>query len=465
MQSIAQIFRDPIFWLGVAIVAATQWVVLGLGTPLYEIDTNSFVRGGFSWDIYHNPLLNIYIAVCTKIWPDVWFIVGLQSLFFAFAASFLAKVLLNEKPWLFGIACVLAAFEPLTMFYNHSILAESFFTSFTLLTVAMLVRWMRQGRWQDALLLGLVMGLCFMSKLSAMIHMPLLGLMLVRVGLPLKTRLRGILLTLFPFAACYLFVFVGQRTINQGDIYTVEGRVRWDFSSALYDSSEAGNPEFAKWVHPYLYPNGEFVAHRELRRELTYLGYKDCVTDWEKRGYAAHEGINSCDSLFGIVAKQIMDRHFWAAEKQFIADNFHFVHSLNYIDYRFTPGLHYYHPQAEYDYIDSLMAVNYGYNLADHATEIPKIWRSLEFGNVYMPIIWWLWWVVLLVGLVLWIRRRQAWELLVLGMITAIPIVFHLVYISYRPRFLAPYIVLVLVLLLYEVGMLIPKTKMAMPMK
>ncbi len=465
MQRISQIFRDKAFWLGVTLIAAIQWTMLALGTPLYEIDTNSFIRGGLSWDIYHNPLLNIYIAVCTKIWPDVWFIVGLQSLFYALSASFLATVLFHGRRWLLVIACLLAALEPLTMFYNHSMLAESFFTSFALLTVAMLILWMRHGRWQDALFLGLAMGFCFMAKLSAMIHMPLLALLLVRAGFPLKARLRGLMLTLLPFAACYLFVFVGQRTINEGDIYTVEGRVRWDFSSALYDSTEAGNPEFARWVHPYLFQNGKFVAHRELRRELTYLGYKDCVADWERRGYAAHEGINSCDSLFGVVAKQIMDRHFWEAENQFVADNFHFVHSLNYIDYRFTPGLHYYHPQAEYDYIDSLMAVNYGYNLADHADDIPKIWRNLEFGNVYMPVVWWLWWVVLAAGFVLWIRRRTTWELLVLGMLTAIPIVFHLVYISYRPRFLAPYLVLMLMLLLWEVGMVIPETKKATPIE
>lgn len=464
MQHVSQILRSRGFLLGLGFIAAVQWAMLAIGTPLYEIDTNSFIRGGLSWDIYHNPLLNIYIAACTKLWPNVWFIVGLQCLFFAAAASFLANVLLGHRKGLHWVAFVLAALEPLTMFYNHSMLAESFFTSLTLLTVAMLVLWLRHGRWQDAVLLGFVMGFCFMAKLSAMIHLPLLGLLLLRAGWPLHTRLRGLGLALLPFAACYMFVFVGQRTINEGDIYTVEGRVRWDFSSALYDSTEAGNPAFARWVHPYLYPDGQFVTHRELRRELSYLGYKDCVADWERRGYAAHKGINACDSLFGVVAREIMARHFWEAEKQFIADNFRFVHSLNYIDYRFTPGLHYYHPQAEYDYIDSLMAVTYDYSLAEREAAIPKIWRSLEFGNAYMPIVWWTWWCVLVLGLVLWMRRRQTWELLALGMVTAIPIVFHLVYISYRPRFLAPYVLLMFLLLLWEIGML-QKAKKATPLE
>jgi hypothetical protein len=101
------------------------------------------------------------------------------------------------------------------------------------------------------------------------------------------------------------------------------------------------------------------------------------------------------------------------------------------------------------------MQVTYGYSLAEREQDIPRIWRSLTFGNVYMPIVWWLWWVVLVVGVVLWLRRRDRWELLALGLITTIPIVFHLVYISYRPRFLAPYIVLMLLLLLWEIGVVL----------
>jgi hypothetical protein len=458
MQRPLDIVCNKGFWMGVALVAAVQWVCLAIGTPLYEIDTNSFIRGGLSWDIYHNPLLNIYIAACTKLWPNVWFIIGLQCLLYAVAATLLSNVLFTNRPALRWAALGLAAVEPLTMFYNHSMLSESFFTSFSLLSVAMLVLWLRHGRWQTALLLGAMMGLCFMAKLSAMIHLPLLGLMLLRWRWPLRTRLKGLGLAMLPFLMCYGFVFVGQKIINQGDIYTVEGRVRWDFSSAMYDSTEAGDPAFARYVHPHLYPDGQLAAHRELRRELSYLGYKDCVADYEARGFAANLGVNACDSIFGRVAQAIMARHFWQAERQFIADNFRFAHELNYIDYRFTPGLHYYHPAHEYAYIDSLMLQTYGYSLADREADIPLIWRSLTFGNVYMPLIWWLWWGVLLLALWLWLRRRDRWELMVLGLLTAIPMVFHLVYISYRPRFLAPYIVLMGMLLLWEIGFFLRKT-------
>lgn len=449
MQRPLDIVQSRTFWRSAAMVTLVQWICLAIGTPLYEIDTNSFIRGGLSWDIYHNPLLNIYIAACTKIWANVWFIVGLQCLLYGCAAALLAQVLFDRSRWRW-LALGIAALEPLTMFYNHSMISESFCTSFLMMSVALLILWMRHGHWQSAVLFGAMMGLCFMSKLSAMIHLPLFGLMLLRWGMSMGSRIKGFGLAVLPFMACYAFVFAGQKIINNGDIYTVEGRVRWDFSSAMYDSTEARDPAFARYVHPHLYPGGQMAAHRELRRELSYLGYKDCVADYEAQGYPANRGVNACDSIFGRVAQQIMARHFWQAERRFVADNFTFIHSLNYIDYRFTPGLHYYHPDHEYQYIDSLMLATYHYSLATRQDEIPRIWRSLDFGNVYLPLLWWSWWVVLVVGLVMWMRQRDRWELMVLGMITAIPILFHLVYISYRPRFLAPYVVLMLMLMLWE---------------
>ena len=420
---------------------------------MYEIDTNSFIRGGFSWDIFHNPFLNLYIAAFGKVWPNLWVMVGGQIIGYAFAAAYLIETLFGDKRnWAFWVALGIAALEPLTMFYNFSLLAESFFTSFTLLSVAFLIRWLRNGNGRDALIFGLMMGLTFMSKLSAMIHLPLFGMILIREGRPFVQRFKALGLALIPYIGCYLFVMMGQQQINQGDIYTVEGRVRWDFSSAMYDSTEAGDPAFSRFVHPYMYPNGKLVAHRELRRELSYLGYKDCVLDYENHGFSANKGVNACDSIFGLVAEKIMKKHFWAAEKQFVADNFKFIHSLNYIDYRFTPDLHYYHPAHEFQYIDSLMATHFGYDLSEHEEAIPVIWKSLKFGNSYMPIVWWTWWLVVLGAAAFWLKKRSRWEALVLGVLTAIPLLFHFFYISYRPRFLAPYIVLMLLLLVWEIS-------------
>jgi hypothetical protein len=433
-------------------IAAVQWICLALGTPLYEIDTNSFIRGGLTWDIYHNPLLNIYIALCTKIWPNVWFIVGLQCLLYAGAASFLANVLFRQNAVLRYIALAIAADEPVTMFYNHSMLAESMFTSFSFLSLAMLLLWMQQGDWPSAALFGAMLGLCFMGKLSAMIHLPLFGLILVRTATPLLRRWAAVAIAILPFAACYAFVYIGQRIINDGDVFTVEGRVRWDFSSALYDSTEAGIPAFSRFVHPYIFQHGGMVQHHETRMELSHLGYKDCVSEWESAGYPANRGINACDSLFGAVGSKILEGHFWQAECRFVKDNMETIHSLNYLDYRFTPGLHYYHPQKEYDYLDSLMAATYHYSLKDRAGNIPKIWRSLDFGNAYMPVLWWLWWGALIAAAILWIRCRKCWNLLALGLVTAIPLVFHFVYVTYKPRLLAPYIVLMLMLVLSEVA-------------
>jgi hypothetical protein len=45
--------------------------------------------------------------------------------------------------------------------------------------------------------------------------------------------------------------------------------------------------------------------------------------------------------------------------------------------------------------------------------------------------------------------------LLALGLVTAIPLVFHFVYLTYKPRFLSPYIVPMLMLMLSEVAALV----------
>lgn len=453
-----EILGKRVLWQGAGAIFLLQFVLLLLTTPMYEIDTNSFVAGGFSWDIYHNPLLNMVIAACRTIWPNVWFIVSVQCAVYAFCASFLVTVLFGgAKRWWWG-AILLVALEPLGLFFHFSLLSESLFTSFTLLSVGLMLLWLRHGDPKTALVFGLAMGLAFMSKLSSMSHLPLFGLLLVApagMSLAWTTRLKALGMALLPFAVCYAFVFFGQKTINQGDIYTVEGRVRWDFSSSMYNPDEVEGPEFKRFVDPWIMREGKLVENRELRRELSYRGYKDCVAEYESQGRTANRGINACDSIFGAVATQIMDRHFWAAEKQFVRDNVYFLHHLSYIDYRFTPDLHYYPPAEEYDYIDSLMTTTFGFNLADRRDRIPRIWTSLEFGNVYLPLWWYAWWGALLLAVVMFFRRPGRRELLPLAGLTAIPLLFHLVYISYRARFFAPYLVLVGLLILWEVKVLV----------
>jgi hypothetical protein len=458
MQALRDILRDRLFWISVGAIWSVQFTLLLLTTPLYDIDTNSYIRGGLSWDIYHNPLLNILIAACSKIWSNAWFVLWVQLGVFAFCSAFLARVLFGRGKWIWA-ALAVASLEPITLYYNFSFLSESLFLSFTLLSVALFILWMRHSGGAPAFLTGLGMGLAFTAKLSAVTHAPLLLLFLLKPGRPRRQRIEGFALAVMPFIGLYALIYLGQTLINQGDLYTVEGRVRWDFSSSMYDSTEVDAPEFKQYVHPYLYPNGEFVMHRELRRELTYLGYKDCVASYERKGFRPTYGINTCDSLFGAAASQIMQKHFWEAESRFIQDNFHFIHHLNYIDYRFTPGLHYYHPESEYRYIDSLMSTHFGVDLSQQENRIPTIWKSLSFGNIYFPTLWWTWWLALVLAAVLWYRRRDAYELLVIAPLLLIPIVFHLVYISYRPRFLAPYLVLLGMLVLWEARELWMKRK------
>lgn len=445
--------KNRVFWIHVLVVFGIQLGLLLIwATPLYEIDTNSFVRGGFSWDIFHNPFLNLYLAVTGKIWANVWFILSGQLLFFAFAVTFLAHVLFRNQTLLLWFALLLAVLEPVTMYYNFALLAESFYASFILLGVAFLILWFREGRLMYAILFGAALGGAFLCKLSGMIHLPLFVLLFFRRRSPLPARLISMAGAVVPFMLCYLFVLGGQKVINNGGLYTVEGRVRWDFSSSQYRPQEIAGDQFHQYVDPYIIKKGALVSHRELRRELSYLGYKDCLADLERQGTDPNAAILECDRIFGDVAAQIMDQHFWEAEMQFIKDNFRFVHSLNYLDYRFTPGLHYYYPAYEFAYIDSLMQATYDYSLENRSRDIPAIWRSLDFGNVYMPLMWWLWALLLVALGLLFLQKMSRYELAVMGVPLGITLVFHLVYISYRPRFLAPYLILMLFCLLCVIG-------------
>lgn len=463
MDSLGQIFRRRNLYTAAGLIFLVKLTWLLLSTPLYDLDTNSFIRGGFTWDIYHNPFMNLFIAGLGKIWANAWFIVGVQCLGYALCGAFLLEVWFRKRSqaqiskW-YWLALIFVAFEPLTTFYNFSFLAESFFTGFTFLSVGAAILWLRQPSSSSALFFGAAIGLTFLCKLSAMVHFPLFGVFLLQNPIPktsasplsrfLKGPVKYGTIALIPFLLCYAFVYLGQKSINEGDLYTVEGRVRWDFSSAFYQKDEVDNPAFKRFVQPYILEDDKLIAHRELRRELSYLGYKECVADYEAKGNSHNRGVNACDSIFGAVAAQIMEKHFWDAEAQFIKDNFRFVHELSYIDYRFTPDLYYYHPEAEWQYLDSLMATHYQVDLSKNSHRIPGIWTSLSFGNIYMPILWWLCWLAIGTALLLWLRDRTRKDLLLIGLFLAIPMVFHLVYISYRPRFLAPYIVLELLLCL-----------------
>ena len=450
MKTLLHILKSRPFWWGVGGIVVVQLVILGMTTPMYELDSNSYIQGMFTWDIYHNPFMNFYVGALSKIWKNLGFLVAGQVIFYAVSASLLVQVLFRSDSYggLWSVVgIVVAALEPLTMFYNFSLLSESFFTSFTIGMVAMLVLLYREGRWGYALLFGTLMGFAFLARLSAMIYVPLFGLLLLGGRENILGRGRNVVIALLPFVACYAFVFFGQKILNDGGLYTVKGRVMWDFMSSQYHPSEIEGNDFKRYVNPYIFENGVLEPDRELRREKSYLGYKDCVAEYEQQGIDAEEGILICDSVFGAVGQQIKEKHFWAAEWQFFKDNLYAVRNTSYLEYRFTPGLPFYHDSAEYAYLDSVMTVNYGVNMEEREEEIPRIWRSLEFGNAYMTVVLGLYVLVVAglgLGFLIWGigKRIWNWEWLAFFSVLVIPLGFYLTYISYRPRFMAPYLVL-----------------------
>ena len=424
-------------------IFGVQLILLLLTTPMYELDSNSYIQGAFTWDIYHNPFMNLYVGVLSKLAKNLTLFAAGQIFFYAVSVSFLIQVLFRGSIWQV-VAIGIAVLEPLTMFYNFSLLSESFFTSFTIGMVAMLLLLFREERPMYALLFGTLMGCAFLARLSAMIYIPLFGLLLFGGSGNILGRARNLALAIVPFVLCYAFVLFGQQIINEGGLFTVKGRVMWDFMSSQYHPSEIDGNDFKRYVNPYIFENGVLEPDRELRREKSYLGYKDCVAEYENKGIDADEGILICDSIFGAVGQQIKDKHFWAAEWKFFEDNVHAVTHTSYIEYRFTPDLPYYHDEGEYTYLDSVMTVNYGINMAERSERIPNIWRSLPYGNAYMTGMLGLYVLVVLgLGIVGQVKRWR-WEWIAMAGLLVIPLGFYMTYISYRPRFMAPYLVLML---------------------
>ena len=450
-----------------------QVLILQFSTPLYDLDTNSFIRGGLTWDIYHNPFENIFLAAVIRISHNPDFTVMFQVLFFSFSVSLLAHILFPGKFFLW-IALIAAALEPVSLFYNFSFLPESFYTSFTLLYCSFLILYCRKAETFSAFLFGTAIGLAFLCKLSAMTQICLFAVILIQNQSTVIEKIKHFATALIPFIACYLFVWIGQHSINDAGLYVVSGRVRWDYANSQYAPQEIEAETFKRFVHPHFLKDGEIPESRELRRELSFVGYKDCVEENRRNTQTENDAICFCDSIFGDAGTQILNKHSSAARFQFIKDNLSAIHTLNYLDYRFTPGLPFYHTKAEYEYLDSLMKSQYGFSLDVEQEKILPVWKNLGFSNVYIPILWWSTWVILLLtaGKILTKAKTQiknskqlfADELtdpvsLVFSITLSIPWIFHLVYISYRPRFLAPYFVIAIFFGLFILSQMVMNKK------
>lgn len=417
-----------------------QFICLQLTTPMYALDTNSYIQGVFTWSIYHNPLSNIVFGVLSKIWSSAGFIATVQILIYSLAVTYLALYAIRSKQ-LQVIATAIAAIEPATMFYNFSLLSESLYTSMTLMTVAGVIIYIRKPSSKTALLFGAFAGAAFLARLSGNLYIALLPLVFLAKDISIPTKIRHFFIAGGAFSLCYAFVGIGQSIINDGALYTVKGRVLWDFTSSYYDPAEVDSDEFNSLVAPLIVADDSLLSDREIRREYAYLGYKDCLAAHEDE-LGGNGAIGYCDSLFGDAAMQIRSKHFGGVFKQFIADNLYDIHNRSYLEERFTDGMHFYHDESEWEYLDSLMAANYDLNLQEEKDNIPGIWKSLAVPTFYSTILFYFWILGLIAIAFLKFRGRLSWLQLIVMFTVSLPFVFHLVYISYRFRFWAPVIML-----------------------
>ncbi len=429
-------------------ISGIQLFILMATTPMYALDTNSYIRGILSWSVYHNPLSNIFIGILSKMVENAWFIVSVQILVYAASSSILIQSIFKEIRWMIP-AALFAGWEPVTMFYNLSLLSESLFCSMTLLMVASGIRYFRSPGIQPALLFGVFAGLAFLARLSGNLYVALLFLIFFAVGIPFRKRLMHFGMAAGTYMLFYIFVWAGQSLINDGALYTVKGRVLWDFSSSQYSPRLVRSDSFNRLMAKRILAADSLTGDRELRREQAYLAYKDCLAEYEVAGNESGS-IFSCDSLFGGAASQIVSQKAGAAFFQFVADNLYDIHNRSYLEERFTPGMHFYQDESEYHYLDSIMSRHYSLNLPEQSRKIPAIWRSLGFPTAWATLVFYLWIASLLLLLLIKIRGKLKWEILLPVFTVSLPVVFHLIYISYRLRFWGPVILLLLLSVLAQ---------------
>ena len=480
--------------------------LLSIYTPLYALDTNAYIRGMMTWSIYHNPGTNFFIGVLGKLGANAWAIAAVQCGIYSLAAAFFIRILFGEKretnlleerklaeiqghnkmqhrgyKFAIGFALIVAALEPVTLFYNFSLLSESNYIAFLLLSLSFLILFLRNPHFYSGLAFGLALAVLFWIRLAGLMFFPLLlfyfwavyktetgrtafsgnkiarGSSATTHGGPAKKGVRVLAfaaLGVIPLLFSIGLVHFGQKKINDAGLFVAKGRQHWDRVSSHYKTEEVNVPDFHRFVDSRIL----LANDPESRREFAYLGFRDCTEYYELQGKNPNRSVLTCDSLFGRAADEVSSKHRGTAWWQFVGDNFKGLFSGNYLDYRFTPSLTFGYSNAEYYYLDSLMLRHYGLDNSSGEKNIPRIWRSKTFANF--------WAILIFVILLLVSFFALVWQLIkkvepvpfgnnVLTVRAAVtfllfssawlPYLVHLFRIGYRLRFIAPVISLVLI--------------------
>ncbi len=426
---------------GALYIFAVQVILLLGSDPMVDLDTNSYIQGGFSWDIYHNPFENMYLAFILKIGGGALLAAIGQLLVFAASASFLSRVLFPDNRFLFYLICSIAAFEPIGLFFHFSILPESFFISFLLLSIGFALLWLREKEKRFSFFSGLFLGAMFLCKVSGLFFLPALALFIQK-----KERryfFGDFIRAALPVVFALSFVIIGQYRLH-GDVFFLHsGRFQFDRLSMHYQT--ASNLPNSKWIDAALYDSLNWKRNSDVRRIQMQEGWKACIAEQENNKSGHSATVFYCDEIWLKSAQELRKK---GPSGQF-SENFSNLHRQNYLDERLTPGLEWRHDPKEFEALDEKMQTHFGSFKGPLSTPAFSGWRKIAFLNVYIPILFWLFIGLCLFTFLYVLRKSKKPELGLVFLFFILPYFAMVLYIiPWRTRFFAP---LILPILIYSV--------------
>jgi 4-amino-4-deoxy-L-arabinose transferase-like glycosyltransferase len=165
-----------------AVGCAVMWVAYP--NPLMITDTAEFIRSAQS--LQHNPYkpigYSLFMALIHEIAPHTWALLLAQVLVRLVATIAFLSVLRRFWSVSQGVASVLGALcaiEPLNLLADHTLLSDSLFASFTLLTFAALLWYLKQPSGRAALALWVSLALAMLVRHVGLFYFVLVLLTIV----------------------------------------------------------------------------------------------------------------------------------------------------------------------------------------------------------------------------------------------------------------------------------------------
>lgn len=364
-------FRTVLFWLIAGLpVGACLWV----NGVQYDVDLHYYTRGVLNWEAQHPPLYNFFLA------PFYWLrLHGQWIIACQWVLLTLAKVVafrlwvqpLKLKPAVELAFWAVLAFEPVSWFYNCSLLTEALYQA-SLLWV--LVGWRRRS----GVLMALGLAAGFLLRIVGLLGIAYTyGTALFRP----TTRVGRLTLLTLPLAAI-AFVYLGQRYINRAGLLNNFGRTGFDNTSWLYRPELCTDTLLCRCIETHLPDPLSLRYDYERRYDVGFRIFLCHAAQLEARPNLAETRSvwKQVDDALAHQAQAIYQAHPVLVTLSNLTQNARRLAFENYLSYREHPHLVPV-PAAEWQAVDSL--AHRLFRLSPPATSSWWVFSDTDFLNAY----------------------------------------------------------------------------------